>query len=304
MFVALFRVFKFASQDFWRNFWLSTATVIVLVLTLISINFLITLNVLTQTAIAKVQEKIDVSIYFKQGVSESQIGSIKSYLLNLPQVKEIEYISPEHALAEFQKKHEDNPAILESLKEVGENPLGATLVVRAHNPKDYPAILKIFDDPQYELLIQDKNFDDHEAVIKKISLIAEKAEKTGTGVALLFAVVAVMMGFNTVRLTIYTHREEIGIMKLVGAANWFIRAPYVCGGIFYGIFAVLFAIIITYPLIGFAEPYLSGFFGSSGINLLEYFTDNFAQIFGFEFLGVTILSMMTSGLAVGRYLKV
>jgi len=146
MFVALFRVIKFSSQDFWRNFWLSAATVIVLVLTLVVVNFLIILNVLTKTAVAEVQEKIDVSIYFKQGVSESQIGNIKSYLLSLPEVEAVEYISPERALSEFQKKHANDPAILESLNEVGENPLGATLVVRARDPQKYREILKILDD--------------------------------------------------------------------------------------------------------------------------------------------------------------
>lgn len=304
MFVALFRVVKFSSQDFWRNFWLSVATVVILVLTLISINFLITLNVLTETAIAEVQEKIDVSIYFKQGVPESQIGNIKSYLLSLSQVKEVEYVSPDYALTNFQKKYQNNPVILESLKEVGENPLGATLVVKARDTEDYQVILKVFDDPQYASIIQEKNFDDHEAVVKKIDSIAEKAEKTGVGVAGLFAVVAALIGFNTVRMAIYTHREEIGIMKLVGAANWFVRAPYLASGVFYGVFTVLFAIIITYPLIGFVEPYLSGFFGGSNFNLLEYFTQNFVRIFGWEFLGVVFLSTMTSSFAVGRHLKV
>jgi len=304
MFVALFRVIKFSSQDFWRNFWLSAATVIVLVLTLVVVNFLIILNVLTKTAVAEVQEKIDVSIYFKQGVSESQIGNIKSYLLSLPEVEAVEYISPERALSEFQKKHANDPAILESLNEVGENPLGATLVVRARDPQKYREILKIFDDPQYEPFIQDKNFDDHEAVVERISGIAEKAEKTGAGIAGLFAVVAILIGFNTVRLTIYTHREEIGIMKLVGAANWFVRAPYLVSGIFYGLFAVLLTVIVIFPLIGFIEPYLAGFFDGSNLNLLEYFTENFVYIFGWEFIGVVILNTVTSGLAVGRYLKV
>jgi len=304
MFVALFRAIKFSSQDFWRNFWLSAATVVVLVLTLVSINFLIILNVLTKTAAAEVREKIDASINFNQGVPESQVGNIKSYLLSLPQVKDVEYISPENALAAFQERHQNDQAMLESLKEVGENPLGATLIVKARDPKDYPVILKVFDDPQYEAFIQDKNFDDHEVVVKKINSIAEKAKETGVGLAGLFAAVAVLIGFNTVRLTIYTHREEIGVMKLVGAANWFVRAPYLANSVFYGIFTVLFAIIITYPLIGFAEPYLAGFFEGSNFNLLGYFTNNFLQIFGWQFIGVVLLSMVTSSLAVGRYLKV
>jgi len=304
MFVALFRVIKFSSQDFWRNFWLSAATILVLVLTLVSINFLITLNLLTETAVAEVQDKIDVSIYFKQGVAESEIGNVKSYLLSLSQVKDVEYVSPEQALAEFQKKHKDSQVIQESLEEVGENPLGATLIVKANNPADYPEILQVFDGPQYDSIIQEKSFEDHEAVIKKIDSISEKAKTTGLGIAGLFAIIAVLIGFNTVRMTIYTHREEIGVMKLVGAANWFVRAPYLASGIFYGIFSVLLSILVTFPLIGFAEPYLAGFFGGSGFNLLGHFSQNFLQIFGWQFVGVVLLNFVTSSLAVGRYLKV
>jgi cell division transport system permease protein len=304
MFSALLRILKFSSQDFWRNFWLSMATVVVLVLTLISINFLITLNFLTKTAVAEVENKIDVSIYFKQGVAESEIGNIKSYLLSLQKVKEVIYISPEEALREFERKHANDEIIKESLEEVGENPLGATLVIRAHDTADYPEILEVFDDAQYSNIIQEKNFEDHEVVIKRIDSISDKAKTTGYGVAGLFAVIAVLIGFNTVRMTIYTHREEIGVMKLVGAANWFVRAPYIASGIFYGIFAVLFTILITYPAIGFAEPYLAGFFGGSEFNLLGYFSDNFIQIFGWQFVGVVLLNFVTSSLAVGRYLKV
>ncbi len=304
MFVAFSRVIKFSLQDFWRNFWLSAATIAVLVLTLISVNFLILLNALTGTAIAEVKEKIDVSIYFKKDVSESQIGNIRSYLLSLPQVKTVEYISRDYALATFEKKYQKNQAILESLKEIEENPLGATLIIKVHDPKDYPTILKVFDDPQYENIIQDKNFDDHELVIKRIESISDKARKTGVGITGVFAVVAVLIGFNTVRMAIYTHREEIGIMKLVGAANWFVRSPYIINGVFYGLFAVLFAIIIIYPLVGFAEPYLAGFFENSNFNLLEYFTENFLKIFGWQFAGIVFLNMVTSSLAVGRYLKV
>ena len=304
MFSTLFRIIKFSSQDFWRNFWLTTATIVVLVLALVSINFLITLNFLTKTAVAQVEDKIDVSVYFKPGVAESEIGNIKSYLLSLSEVKDVIYVSPEEALREFKKKHENDAVIKESLEEVGENPLGATLIVKAHDTANYPEILKVFDDAQYANVIQEKNFEDHKAIIKKIDSISEKAKNTGFGMAGLFAVVAILIGFNTVRMTIYTHREEIGVMKLVGAANWFVRAPYVASGIFYGIFAVFFTILLTFPAIGFAEPYFAGFFGGAEFNLLGYFSQNFLQIFGWQFAGVVLLNIVTSSLAVGRYLKV
>lgn len=304
MFVAFFRIIKFSLQDFWRNFWLSVATIIILVLTLVSINFLIVLNLLTKTAIDQVKEKIDVSIYFKQGVAESQIGTIKSYLVNLAEVKAVNYVFPEQALEQFKEKHKNDPAVLESLTEVGDNPLGATLVIEARDPSDYPKIMQIFDDPSYGEIIQDKNFDDNRAVMEKINSIAIKVEKVALGIAGLFALVAVLIVFNMVKISIYTHRDEIGVMKLVGAANWFIRSPYLVSGIFYGLFAVLFSVIITYPAVSFIEPYLAGLFDSSGLNILGFFTSNYLWIFGGEFLGVVVLNTIASSLAIGRYLKI
>lgn len=304
MFIAFFRIIKFSFQDFFRNFWLSAATIIILILTLISINFLLTLNFITKAALGEVKDKIDVSIYFKDDVQESQIGNIKSYLLSMTEVKDVVHVSPEEALNEFKEKHKDDPAILESLNEVGDNPLGAVLVIKARDTKDYENILKIFDDAKYNTIIQEKNFDDHQAVIDKVSNIAEKAEKTVIGIAGLFAIIAVLIIFNTVRIAIYTHRDEIGIMKLVGAANWFIRSPYLISGIIYSFFAVVFSVIITYPLIGFIEPYLAGLFGETSLNLLGFFTDNYLFIFGGQFLGVVLLTTIASSMAVGRYLKI
>jgi cell division protein FtsX len=93
-------------------------------------------------------------------------------------------------------------------------------------------------------------------------------------------------------------------MKLVGAANWFIRSPYLVSGVIYGFFAVLLSVIITYPLIGFIEPYLAGLFSGANLDLLKFFTDNYFYIFGGQFLGVVILTTIASSLAVGRYLKI
>ena len=304
MFIALFRIVKFSLQDFLRNFWLSVATIIILILTLISINFLLTLNFITKVALDEVRDKIDVSIYFKQDVPESQIGNIKSYLLSMTEVKDVFYVSPEDALEKFKETHKDDPAILESLVEVGNNPLGATLVVKARDTKDYENILKVFDDQKYDAIILEKNFEDHQAVIEKVTEIAEKGEKTALGIAGIFAIVAVLIIFNTVRIAIYTHRDEIGIMKLVGATNWFIRLPYLASGIIYGFLAVIISVIITYPIIGFIEPYMTGLFGGTSLNILSFFTRNYLFIFGGQFLGVVVLTIVVSSLAVGRYLKI
>jgi len=130
MFVSTYRTFKFAWQSFFRNIWLSIATVIILVLTLFSITIVAGVNVIAEKAIESVQDKIDVSVYFKSNVEEKEILNVRYRLEELSQVKLVTYVSKEEALEKFKAKHSDNPVILESLDQLEENPLSATLIVK------------------------------------------------------------------------------------------------------------------------------------------------------------------------------
>ncbi|MEI6597388.1 MAG: FtsX-like permease family protein, partial [bacterium] len=103
---------------------------------------------------------------------------------------------------------------------------------------------------------------------------------------------------------IYTHKREIGIMKLVGASTWFIRAPYLISGVIYGLIGVAAIMVILYPFLSFLQPYLAVFFSGFNVNILEYYNNNFFTIFGLEFLAVTLINFLASLIAVGKYSKV
>lgn len=306
MLTSIYRVIKFALQDFWRNIWLSFITILILVLALFSANLLIFFNALADTAVKLVEEKIDVSIFFKPEALESKINEVKLSLVALPQVREVGYISKDEALQKFKERHKDEPKILEAIKEIGDNPLGPSLVIKAYKTEDYPVILEKLNDPNVlpEDLVQDKNFNDHEVLIGKISNIKQKVGSGGLILSGLFSLIAILIVFNTIRVAIYTHREEIGAMRLVGATNWFIRTPFILESVLYAFLACLLTIVILYPLLGVLQPYLVNFFEGAGFDALNYFNDNFFKIFGWELLITIILSMISSSLAVGKYLKV
>ena len=173
MFSSFYRIIKFAMQGFWRNIWLSFITISVIVLALVSVNFLIVSQLLTKTIIESVEEKIDLSIYFKPEIAESQINEVKINLLKLPEIANVKYVSKEKVMEEFKRKHQDNSKILESLEEIGENPFGATLIVKAKTAEGYPTILRAVEGSEYKDLTQDLNFDDHKLIIQKISEIAK-----------------------------------------------------------------------------------------------------------------------------------
>ncbi|MAF14207.1 MAG: hypothetical protein CMI53_04965 [Parcubacteria group bacterium] len=301
---SIFRIILFAWQSFWRNIWLSIVTITIIVLTFISINFLITVNVVSDAAINIVKDKVDISVYFRPDITEPQVDEVQTYLSSLTQIKEINYISQQEALEKFRQAHREDQVIIESLEELETNPIGATLQIRAKNIDDYPEIISILDNSKYNDLILDKNFDDNQAYIGKIKEFSDNIRKVGLFSLGVFAIIALLIVFNTIRVAIYTHREEIGVMKLVGATNWFIRSPFLVEAVFYGVVSCVIAIIIIYPLLNFIQPHINSFFLTEEFNVINYFNQNFWKIFGLEILVIIFLNIITSVVAIRRYLKV
>lgn len=304
MFISLGRAVKFAFQQMRRNLWLSIATVTLLVLPLLSVNIVLGLGALAQTASDSIQDKVDVSIYFKTTTSNDQVQSIRESLLSMPEVKQADFVSREGALERFKTRHANDPAILESLNELADNPFGATLAVKARSINDYPAIMTALEQPAYSDLIEDKNFDDHRETISHINSLMRNIRSFGAGVAALFGLIAVLIVLNSIRMAIYTHREEIGIMRLVGAGSWFIRGPFLFEALFFSLISIVITLLIIYPSINVLQPYLNNIFEGMDVDMLRYFNHNFLLIFGTEFLGIVVLTFFSTALAIRRYLKV
>lgn len=301
--LSLLRVIKFSFQDLARNIWLSVVTIIIIVLALLSVNLLLMVKVLGSVAIDAVKEKVDISLYLKSDGEESRILALKSKISELDSVKEVTYISKQAAVESFREKHKDNQEILQALLELGTNPLSPILVIKPKDINNYEDLivgLNKINDP----LIESRNFDDHKAMLAKINNLTDKASEVGLAISLLFILITILVVYNTVGVAIYTHRREIGIMKLVGASTWFIRAPYLFSGIIYAGLGVATIIIILYPLLSFVQPYLEVFFSGFKINIVEYYNNNFLIIFGLEFLAVTLINFLASLFAVGKYSKV
>lgn len=301
---AIYRILTFAWQSFWRNIWLSVVTITIIILTFTSINFLIVVNIITDAAIDIVKDKVDISLYFRPDVTEPQVTEVQTYLTSLTQIKEIKYVSQQVALERFRQKHRQDQVIIESLEELDDNPIGATLQVKAKNIDDYPAIIEVIDNSKYNDLILDKNFDDHKIYIAKIKNLSDNMRKIGLITSSVFVLIALLIVFNTIRVAIYTHRQEIGVMKLVGATNWFIRSPFLLEAITYGVIACIVSIAIIYPSLNFIQPYLNNFFLTEEFSIIDYFNQNFWQIFGLELLIVIFLNIVSSSIAIRRYLKV
>jgi cell division transport system permease protein len=231
--------------------------------------------------------------------------AVRADLEAQPQVAEVVYVSPAEALRQFKEAHVDDEEILASLEELGEtNPLGATLIVRANETEDYQTILNLLNDARYSNLVLNKNFNDYQTIVSQINFISDKIQNVTLAIIGIFTVITILIVFNTIRVAIYTHRQEIHIMRLVGATKKFIRAPYLLEGALYGIIAWIATTILIYPLLNLFQPYINSFFGDQSFNVIGFFNQYFYQIFGAELLAIIIVNILSSSIAINRYLKV
>jgi len=278
-------------------------TITILILALVSVNVLLIVNLLSETTMSAIKDKIDINLYLTQDAPEDEILALKAKISNLPNVVSVIYVSKDEALLSFRTKYKDNLEILQALRELGKNPLSPSLNIKPKDTDSFKALITHLSALD-ENIIEYRNFDDHETVLNKINTISKRVNKVGLSVSLIFIAIAIMMVFNSIRMAIYTHRYEIGIMRLVGASRWFIRAPYLVSAVIYALVGVLIVISAFYPFLSVLQPYLETFFVGYQINIFSYFTQNFFNFFGFQFLGAAAISSLASLIAVAKYSKV
>lgn len=302
MLTTLFRIIKYGFLGFWRNGWLSTATLSILILALLVFEGMMIFNILTKTALISLQDKIDISVYFKTNTPEDEILRTKKSLETLAEVKSIEYIPRDKALESFKNRHKDDPTIAQSLNELEDNPLLASLNIKAHSSKEYVVIADYLDKANFKGWFEKVTYAQNAVVIERLGKIIDTAEKGGLILIIFLTLIATLVTFNTIRLAIYSNREEIGIMRLVGASNAFIRGPYIVEGIIYGLIAGIISIIIAGPIVYFISPYLKIFIPE--INLWSYFISNLFIFFSYQLLFGIGLGIVSSSIAIRKHLRI
>jgi cell division transport system permease protein len=311
------RIIRTGFVNFWRNGFLSFSAIIILTLSLTAFGLLIFGSAFGNTLIQEVKSKVDINVYFTLNADEPSILELKKTIEKLPEVAELEYVSREQALNNFKTKWKDNALIMQGLAEVGENPFPAVLNIKAKEPSQYAGIATFLDSKNSlsntgSTIIDKVNYNQNKLIIDRLGRLIPAAEKTGSLIAIILVVVAVIITFNTVRLVIYTSRDEISVMKLVGASNSYIRGPFVTSGIMYGIFSGLLTLIILAVFAYYTDAAVVKFAGVQGtsdfgliINVFStYFRANFGQIFGIIMGSGIVLGAISSYLAVRRYLNV
>lgn len=302
MITTLSRIFGSGIQVFRRNSWVSAATVFIMAITLFMFSGLFIFNFLTRQVIAIIQDKIDVSIYFVSQVDEGQILKARDILNQLPEVERVDFISRTEALERFQERHRGNEVLVQALEELGSNPFQASLNIKAKNASQYAAIATFIESSPFKDQIAKINFAENQLVIERLNRVVGGVQRAGLAVGLVLAVLAILVTFNTIRMAIYSFREEIGIMKLVGASNWFARGPFLVVGILAGVAASLVALTVFWPVVALASPKVAAFI--PGVDLYGFVKAHFVTIFGLQTLVGIALGILSSWFAMNKYLKV
>lgn len=300
------RIIKSAIVSSWRNRFVALSSILVLSTTLFVFGSLIFSRAALDSTLNQIKEKVDINVYFVSSAPEQDILDLKESLELLPEVKSVEYLSREKALENFKEKHKDDQLTLQALEELPDNPLGAILNIQANETSQYESIAKFLDKRSTlesgETSIIDKvNFYQNKIVIDRLTKIISATEKIGFTIAFILVLMSIIITFNTIRLAIYISREEISVMRLVGASNKYVRGPFIVEGILHGAISALITLIIFAPITYYVGPFAEKLFG---LNLFSYYLSNFVFIFALIFLSGILLGIISSYLAVRKYLKV
>ena len=302
------RVCRAGFLSFWRNGFVTLASVLVMTVTLFTLGLVVFTGIILSTTLEDLRDKADVNIYFTTSASEEQILDLQKQVEALPEVASTEYVSRDQELELFRERHANDQLTLQALDELGGNPLGAVLNIRATDISQYESIGKFLQQQQAlesgrTSIIDKVNYFDeqHRAAIGRLADITSASEKLGFAIIIILGLIAVAITFNTIRLAIYTSREEIAVMRLVGASRRYIRAPFMVEGLLYGLVAGIFTLLIFYPLTWWLGNATQNFFG--GLNVFAYYLSHFPLFFVLIVGTGTVLGVVASWLATRRYLR-
>ena len=302
MLTNFFRVFKFGWQEFLRNVGISLGTIFIMFIALSLVAGTLFFKGISESLITTLKEKIDISVYFKPDTKEEDIFKTREKLENFPEVEEVDYVSREKALEIFKEKHKDDPQIMEALNEIGNNPLPASLNIKASSAQSYAAISNFLEKGEFKNLVDKVNYKQNKLIIEKLFSILSTVKKGGLVTNLLLILIAVVVTLNTIRLAIYAKKREIEIMKLVGATDGFVRGPFLVQGLFLGLFAGFFSFMVFYVINLLFPSQGSLIFAELGF--LNFFEKNILLFLLIQVGGGIVLGAVSSLVAVQRYLKV
>lgn len=302
----LARVFKTGFVNFFRNFSLSVAATAVMTVTLTIVLFFVIANATFSHSIQEINNKIVVSVYLKDGIPEDKKDDLINKLKSQENVADVKYVSKAEALAQYREDNKENLELLLAVSQT-DNPLPATIQIKPRDPSKNDQIKAILERPEIKELQSDETSysGDRKEAIDKISKATSFFKEAVLISVIVFAVISMLIIFNTIQMAIFNRRDELRIMRLLGASTWFIRGPFIVETMFYGVVSAVLSIIICNSLFLVQDQA----FNSSSLGLLDltyanqYFIDHFYIFLGMQLLFGVLIGAVSALIATKRFLR-
>lgn len=305
-FISFERIVKNGFVSFGRNIWLAIAAIAMMMITLTILLFAVVANVTFNHTISDITSHIDVSVYLKDNITEAQRSKLMNDIKHIDNVKSVDYTSKAQALKNYEAANSNNPDLLAAISET-DNPLPASLDIHPKNPNNLQSIKDYLDRPSVQALQSDPTSysGDRKAAIDNITKATHFFQEAGIVGIIVFIVISTLIIFNTIRMAIFNRREELVIMRLLGASTAFIRGPFVVETMLYGAVAATVSLILCAALFRLASSTLQ----ASSLGLLDigysnkFFTSHLLEILTLQLLVGILIGAASSLFATRRYLK-
>lgn len=299
------RIIREGLINFWRNKLVSFSTIVVMTMALLVMSSLLFLNAVLDFSLQQLQDRVDVNVYFFPDAPVVEIAALQERIEIIPEVRDVQYVSREDAFIDFQTRHQDDDLINRSLEELGDNPLGASLNIRAYSSTQYEAVVLAIESESIVAnseFVERINYYDNKDLIERLNQFSGISRIVSYAVIIFFAIVALLVVLSTMRIAIFAAKKEIVIKRLVGAERRYTQGPFLVMGTFYGLSAALLTMLMLYPMTRWVGVYTKTFFG--GMDVFNYYLLNALPIFIIVLTIGVLIGIISSRIATRKYLKV
>lgn len=296
------RIIKMAVISVWRNRWLSLATTLIIILTLLIISVFTFLVLIVNRTAASMREKVDLVVYLKESDSEDQISALSDLISSRPEVKKIIFISKEEALNRWRARYAEDQN-LQNIVNENDNPLPRSLEVKTKNPEDIEKVANFLQSEDYAPLISKLSYQQNKDMIDRLVRITSFIKKIGVGLSILFMIISILVVYNAIKLTIIARSDELEIMRLVGATDAYVRLPFVFEGLIFGVTASIVSMIAIFIAYYFLTPVFVRYLADIGFDVGVFMRSSLHQVVSVQFLVALLLGIFCSFWATRQHLR-
>lgn len=300
------RILRTGVLNFVRNAWLGIAAMAVMVITLTIVLFSIIANATFTNTVQQITDRIDISVYLKDSVAPKQRDSLIEQVKALDNVKSVKYLSKDEALDAYKKQNANNLDLLLAISQT-DNPLPASLQIKPKDPNKIESIKTFLEKQEIkDLQSDDTSYSgDRKQAIDKITHATSFFRKAGVAGIVIFSIISMLIIFNTIQMAIFNRRDELTIMRLLGASTNYIRGPFIVEAVMYGVVSGILSLVIVHILFAVsANAFQASSLGVLDINYSnKYFSDRYWIFLGLQLGSGVVIGAVSSFIATRRYLK-